>query len=97
MNNNWHSIKTTAGEINIENGNFSGDIAAACAFIQAECDKTTIGYESFGHGYGELTIGGKKYDISPYGIDINMMLGYFGKNAEDFQKQDDYRPVSMRP
>lgn len=73
--------------INLEKGDFNGSVSKAMTYLQDFCNhaKNTVTIESFGHGYGKLTVNDQKHDITPYGIDIKMMLNFCGgKSPEDF-------------
>lgn len=65
-----------AGTLNLENGKFEGDKAKARTAIEKFTldPQNTFAYESLGWGYATLTINETKYDITPYGIDFQMML-----------------------
>lgn len=80
------SVKFQNGEIvNLEKGKFNGNVSKAMAYLQDFCSHTTAESNSYGCGYGDLIINGQKHDITPYGIDIEMMLRFCGeKDAKDF-------------
>ena len=44
--------------------------------IQTFCNKNIVEVENLGHGYSILKINGKNYDITPFGIDVDMMLKF---------------------
>lgn len=71
--------------LNIEHGSFTGDVKTALAFIKDFCSKNKVTYESYGHGYGKLTINDKtSHDVNPYGIDLEMMIRWSGKDSAAF-------------
>ncbi|WP_133134236.1 hypothetical protein [Legionella santicrucis] len=63
--------------LNIDVGDFKGDVDEVKAQLQAYADKNKIEFSGF-RGYGTLTVNGVKHNITPYGIDIPMMLEFFG-------------------
>ena len=44
--------------------------------IQEFCNNNSVEIESLGYGYAILKINDNKYDITPYGIDIPMMIKF---------------------
>lgn len=78
-------INKVAGHtLNIDQGNFSGDLEKARKAIQSFVDKNTFTYKSHGHGYGTLTVNGKDHHINPYGVDISMMFEFCGIDESEF-------------
>lgn len=77
--------------INLEKGKFNGDVSKAMIYLQDFCSQAIAKSNSYGWGYGELIINGQKHSLTPYGIDIDMMLSFCGgKAAENF-------PLSHEP
>lgn len=72
--------------LNIDLTNFTGDVDAAMTFVQDFCDTHKVSYKSYGHGYADLIIDGVTHDITPYGIDISMMIEFCGGKVSDFNK-----------
>lgn len=71
--------------INLAKGNFQGNVSDAMNYLQDFCTKNTIRYQSLGLGYGKLFVNQKLHNITPYGIDLKMMLRYCGnKKPSDF-------------
>jgi len=77
------SIKIKDNTINLDKGSFAGDVALAIKSIQAFCDQNTVTSASQGHGWGSLTVNGVKHAITPYGIDIAMMLKFCNLNVSE--------------
>ncbi|QLZ67870.1 hypothetical protein FOLKNPGA_00644 [Legionella sp. PC1000] len=73
---NMIHIKIKNTQLNINKGHFEGSLGAAEEAIQSFADQNEITYKSLGHGYGTLTVQGVNHQITPYGIDISMMLEY---------------------
>lgn len=72
-------IKITNGKtLTVEQGSFVGDREMARELIQDFCVKNTVTYQSHGHGYGALTVNDANHNITPYGIDLPMMLEFCG-------------------
>jgi hypothetical protein len=80
------SVHLKNGEtINLEKGSFNGDVSKAMNYLQDFSSHAKMEIYSYGHGYGNLIINGQKHRITPYGIDIEMMLRLCGgKDAKDF-------------
>lgn len=70
------TIKNT--KLHINKGDFEGSFGTAEEAIQAFADNHQITYKSLGHGYGTLCVQGVEHSITPYGIDISMMLKFCG-------------------
>ncbi len=73
--------------IELEKGNFEGDIQNAMTYLQTFCadPQNTISIRSRGRGYGTVTVNGVDHSYTPYGIDLKMMLEFCGgKTAKDF-------------
>ncbi|HTM63097.1 MAG TPA: hypothetical protein VL360_01195 [Gammaproteobacteria bacterium] len=81
-------INANRSRLYLNFANFSGDEQAAVTFVQDFCNNHDVRCESYGHGYGELIVDGKSHDITPYGIDLTMMLEFCGRNPSDFAKQE---------
>ena len=81
-------ITNEKNSIGIEKGQFRGDVEQAIKAIQAFAnDKANkISMESFGHGYGSITINGKENDYSRTGIDILEMLRLCNIKLEEPQQ-----------
>jgi hypothetical protein len=69
-------IKIKDSFLSIEQGSFDGDTDKAQEAIQAFVDLHEVTQKSGGHGYGTLTVDGTPHSITPYGIDISMMLAF---------------------
>lgn len=65
-------------KLNIQQGTFDGDLELAREAIQSFADTNELTYQSFGHGYGCLTVNGAQHHTNPYGIDMLMMLEFCG-------------------
>ncbi len=86
MNNFWRirisSVKNGCNSIGIEKGEYPvEEVESAIEKIKQFCSKTDITIESYGRGYDSLKIKmengiQKTYGLTPYGIDIQMMLTY---------------------
>ncbi len=81
MNDFWYIPLKNGNEVGIDKGKYNGNLEEALEKIKNFCANTDIKMKSHGHGYGNLTITkedgySKKYEYNPYGIDIDMMLGY---------------------
>ncbi|WP_454780224.1 hypothetical protein [Legionella sp. WA2022007384] len=86
QNNNIQiAIKNT--KLNIDKGNFDGRLEAAQEAIQAFADQNEIIYQSHGHGYGSLSVNSVAHSITPYGIDVSMMLQFCGINESELTRQ----------
>ncbi|KTD58875.1 hypothetical protein [Legionella shakespearei] len=64
--------------IGIDKGQFTGDVDKALDAIRAFCANNRIKINSFGFGYADLIIEDKTHSLTPYGVDIDMMLGFCG-------------------
>lgn len=71
------SIRISNNTLNIDTGNFKGDVEEVRKELQAFANKNSIKYSGF-RGYGTLTVNEVKHAITPYGIDIEMMLEFCG-------------------
>ncbi|QMT59283.1 hypothetical protein [Legionella sp. PC997] len=69
-------IKIENTHLNIDRGSFEGSIGAAEEAIQSFADHHEISYKSLGHGNATLIVQGMEHGITPYGIDISMMLKF---------------------
>ncbi|AWN73299.1 hypothetical protein LEAN103870_09495 [Legionella anisa] len=76
VENNTIHIKVKNTQLSIDKGHFEGSLGAAEEAIQFFADQNEITYKSLGHGYGILTVQGMNHHITPYGIDISMMLEF---------------------
>ena len=90
------SKKGGKNTVGVEADETQFDIAKAKQVIQDFCAKNDIELISQGHGYGEILINNQhKDDITPYGIDLKMMLEYCGKDPKEFilaQEKQRVRP-----
>lgn len=82
-----YSIAIQGATINLEVGNFKGNVPQAIDVIQKFCGENNVRIESIGHGYNELHVNDQCHDLTPYGIDIEMMLGFCGFNNSLSQKK----------
>lgn len=87
VQNNMIHITLKNNKLNIDKGHFEGSLEAAEEAIQSFADKNDITYESHGHGYGTLSINGIKHGITPYGIDVPMMLEFCSIDASTLTQQ----------
>lgn len=69
--------------LGISKGHYKGDCEKAILAIDNFCSNKTLTCESFGHGYGSVTIEGKEHHYNPYGIDIDMMLAWCALDLGD--------------
>jgi len=74
MNGNADFTGCAENEININLGNYTGNLPQAKETIQAFCNQYEVRYEGLGMGYATLSVNGQSKDLTPYHIDINMML-----------------------
>jgi len=70
----FYNVKIKNDTLGIDHGTFQGDSKKALAFIQTFCNSNDVRSEPYGHDYGSLFINDKAHAISPYGIDLNMMI-----------------------
>ncbi len=69
----------------LKKGTFQGNIENATAYLQGFCNQNPVTYNHFGLGYMDLVVNNQPHDITPYGVDIEMMLQYCGgKTPADF-------------
>ncbi|WP_392537921.1 hypothetical protein [Legionella sp. 227] len=73
--------------LNVEKGQFEGSLELAQEAIQAFLDKNVATYTAYGQGFGLLQINDATHDITPYGIDIPMMLEFCGIDQSTLSKQ----------
>jgi hypothetical protein len=78
-------LKIANNSINLEKGDFTGNVSKAMAALQEFCNQNKVKYDSLGFGYGELYINDTLHEINPYGIDIEMMLRFCGMKPENFR------------
>ena len=99
----WYVKLKKGNEVGIDKGQYNGDVEEALQKIRNFCDNTDITMKSHGWGYGNLTITtedgySRKYEYNPYGIDIDMMLGYIHdtetRNQISRKKQDELPALS---
>lgn len=65
-------------KIGIDKGTYNGDVDKALDAIRAFCANHRIKINSFGYGYADLIIEDKICQLTPYGVDITMMLEFCG-------------------
>lgn len=71
--------------VNLELGNFRGNVSNAMKYLQDFCNSNVVEIESYGRDYGALFVNGQKHSYTPYGIDLKMMLEFCGgKTPDDF-------------
>ena len=49
--------------------------------------RNELTYQSLGRGYGSLSVNSVVHSITPYGIDISMMLQFCGINESELNRQ----------
>lgn len=74
----------TNRSINIDIGKFKGDVEAAIYDMEAYTKLHPGAYQSFGWGYGELTLGEETHSTNRYGIDVAMMVEWCHLNLADY-------------
>lgn len=74
-------------EININLGDFTGNLSEARDKIQTFCNEHEVKYEGLGIGYANLYVDGKVKDITPYHIDVIMMLNIVDENSPESTAQ----------
>lgn len=95
-NNNFYFINIRDNKIGVSKGNYKGDVSQALGFIQGFCDKNHVKMESYGRGYNVLYINDQPHDITPYGIDLNMMIEFCGGNPDNLKPTlEDYRDLTI--
>lgn len=75
----WVGVDANAGQYDIEK---------ATPVIEDFCVKNHIKVTSFEYGYGEILINDKLYHISPYGIDLKMMLEWCDQDPKNFMLEE---------
>ena len=73
--------------VNIDHGNFSGDVDSAVNFINDFCSKNNVTFEAFptlGDRYGKLIINNARHNVGANGIDLKSMIRWCGKVPENF-------------
>ncbi|MCW8399735.1 hypothetical protein OQJ26_13140 [Legionella sp. PATHC038] len=73
--------------LNVEKGEFEGSLELAQEAIQAFLDKNVATYTAYGQGFGLLQINDATREITPYGIDIPMMLEFCGIDQSTLSTQ----------
>jgi hypothetical protein len=68
-------------EININLGDYTGDLSQAKETIQAFCNQNEVTYTGLGIGYATLTVNGQPRELTPYHIDIKMILDIVAKHS----------------
>ncbi|KTC82578.1 hypothetical protein Lche_0258 [Legionella cherrii] len=71
----------------LEKGQFEGSLELAQEAIQDFLDKNAATYTAYGQGFGLLQINDGRRDITPYGIDIPMMLEFCGIDQSTLSTQ----------
>lgn len=91
------SIRIKDDSLNIDKGYFTGNLKKAQKAIQAFVDKNIFTYESM-RDYGTLTINGIDHDITPYGVDVFMMLQFCNIDIKNLDtiSQDTLTPPASR-
>jgi hypothetical protein len=69
-------LKIHGDTLNIDIGEYKGDISKAEKYLKEFCAKNKVEYSSRGHGGGTLTVNGENHRITPFGIDLDMMLKF---------------------
>jgi hypothetical protein len=78
------SIKIPNNTLYLNRGTFKGNVVKAIQEIQTYCNINNVEIQSRGHGYATLIINEKNHSITPYGIDILMMLEFCNFESIDF-------------
>jgi hypothetical protein len=79
MKNFWYidiSYEDNKNKIGIDKGQYSGDVEKAIDAIKSFCATHEIKMVSHGWGYNDLIIEDKTHSLTPYGVDIQMMLDF---------------------
>jgi hypothetical protein len=66
---------------------FVGDYRRAVEFVSTFLKTNTFKVISYGRGFGKIIVNKEQHGLNPYGIDLNMMVGFCGGNVADFAVQ----------
>ncbi len=83
MNGNADFTDCAENELNINLGEYKGSLSEARATIQEFCNQYEVIYKGLGLGYANLYIDGQVHELTPYHIDINMMLEIIAKQRAE--------------